>query len=215
MKIHINRRKSEIKNKDLVERRRLQICQAATKLFSKNGYHRTSVKEIAKASKISIGSLYDYIHNKEDILYLFYEQYVHDLERRIEKATQGAKNPVQELRAALMAYLDTADLFQDYVLFFYQESKYMKKKDLIDVFNIELSIMKAFEDIVKKGDNKYFSVKDPFLFSMFVSLLTCGWAIRRWNLKGYNAETYKDCLIDFFLHGIHANARAKRANQPK
>jgi AcrR family transcriptional regulator len=215
MGTYIYGRKSEIKNKDLVEKRRLQICKAAAKLFTKNGYHRTSVKEIAKASKISIGSLYDYIHNKEDILYFFYEQYVHDLERRIEEAAQGAQNPGQELRAALMAYLDTVDLFQDYVLFFYQESKYMKKKDLADVLKVELSIMNVFIDIVRKGDRKYFSVKDPFLFSMFVSLLTCGWALRRWNLKGYSAETYKGCLIDFFLHGIHADEGAAGVNRAK
>jgi AcrR family transcriptional regulator len=204
LKIPVHIKQSEIKNKDLVEKRRIQICKAAEKLFSKKGYHRTSVKEIARASGISIGSLYDYIKNKEDILYFFYKQYSNDLENRIKQATQGVKDPIQELRAALLAYMDTVDLFQEYVLFLFQESKYMKKKDLANIFKLELFIMDFFIDIIKRGDHKYFSVKEPFLAGVFISLLTSGWALKRWNLKGYQLEDYKDYLIDFFLHGVRA-----------
>lgn len=204
MKNPVHIKQSEIKNKDLVEKRRLQICKAAEKLFSKKGYHRTSVKEIAKASRISIGSLYDYIKNKEDILYFFYKQYSDDLENRIKQATQGIEDPVQELRAALLAYMDTVDLFQEYVLFLFQETKYMKKKDLVSIFELELFIMDFFIDIIKRGNHKYFSVKEPFLTGIFISLLTCGWALKRWNLKEYKLKDYKNYLIDFFLHGVHA-----------
>lgn len=204
MKNPVHIKQSEIKNKDLVEKRRLQICKAAEKLFSKKGYHRTSVKEIAKVSGISIGSLYDYIKNKEDILYFFYEQYVNELEKRIKEETKGAKDPLQELRLALGAYMDTVDLFQDYVLFLYQESKYMKKRDLINIFKLEIFTNDIFIDIIKRGNKGYFKVKEPLLTGVFISLLTSGWALKRWNLKGYQLANYKDYLIDFFLHGIHA-----------
>lgn len=204
MKIPVHIKQSEIKNKDLVEKRRLQICKAAGKLFSKKGYHRTSVKEIAKISGVSIGSLYDYIKNKEDILYFFYEQYINELEKRIKEETKGAKDPLQELRLALGAYMDTVDLFQDYVLFLYQESKYMKKRDLINIFKLEIFTNDIFIDIIKRGNKGYFKVKEPLLTGVFISLLTSGWALKRWNLKAYQLANYKDYLIDFFLHGIQA-----------
>jgi AcrR family transcriptional regulator len=190
MEVPVYGKQSNIKNKDLVHQRRIQIIKAAAKLFSRKGYHRTSVKEIAKLSGISIGSLYDYIKNKEDILYFFYERYVNELEKRIKEATKGAKDPLQELRLALGAYIDTADLFQDYVLFLYQESKYMKRRDLVNIF--------------KRGNGEYFKVKEPFLAGVFISLLTSGWALKRWNLKRYKLKDYKDYLIDFFLYGIQA-----------
>jgi len=204
MEIPVYGKQSNIKNKDLVHERRIQIIKAAAKLFARKGYHRTSVKEIAKVSGISIGSLYDYIKNKEDILYFFYERYVNELEKRIKEATKGAKDPLQELRLALGAYIDTADLFQDYVLFLYQESKYMKRRDLINIFKLELFTNDIFIDIIKRGKGRYFKVKEPFLAGVFISLLTSGWALKRWNLKGYKLKDYKDYLIDFFLHGIQA-----------
>ena len=204
MEIQAHGKQSNIKNKELVQKRRIQIVKAAAKLFSKKGYHRTSVKEIAKDSGISIGSLYDYIKNKEDILYFFYEQYVNELEKRIKEKAKGAKNPLQELQMALDAYMDTVDLFQDYVLFLYQESKYMKKRDLINIFKLELFTNDIFIDIIKRGNKGYFKVKDPLLAGVFISLLTCGWALKRWNLKDYRLNDYKNTLIDFFLHGVHS-----------
>jgi AcrR family transcriptional regulator len=204
MEIPAYGKQSSIKNKELVQKRRIQIVKAAAKLFSKKGYHRTSVKEIAKDSGLSIGSLYDYIKNKEDILYFFYEQYVYELEKRIKEETKGAKTPLQELQKALGAYMDTVDLFQDYVLFLYQESKYMKKRDLINIIKLELFTNDIFIDIIKRGNKGYFKVKDPLLAGVFISLLTCGWALKRWNLKDYRLNDYKNYLIDFFLHGVHS-----------
>jgi AcrR family transcriptional regulator len=213
LEIPIYAKQSAIKNKDLVRNRRTQIINGAAKLFSKKGYHRTSVKEIAKASGISIGSLYDYIKNKEDILYLFYEQYAQELERRMKQATQAAQDPVEELRAASIAFMDAVDLFQEYVLFLFQESKYMKKRDLMNIFKLELYSMDFFIDIVKKGNHKYFSVKDPFLFGVFLSLLTCGWALKRWNLKKYKLKDYKEALMDFCLYGIRAQRKVGRGKK--
>ena len=204
MEIPVYDKRSKIKNKDLVHQRRIQIVRAAAKLFAKKGYHRTSVKEIARSSGLSIGSLYDYIKNKEDILYYFYEQYVNELEKRIKEKTKGAKDPVQKLQMALSAYMDTVDLFQDYILFLYQESKYMKKRDLINIFKLELFTNDIFIDIIKKGNQGHFKVKEPFLAGVFISLLTCGWALKRWNLKEYKLDDYKSNLIDFFLHGVHS-----------
>ena len=59
-----------VKNQDLISRRHAQICDVALKLFSRKGFHRTSVREIARGCGLGIGTLYSYIKTKEDILYL-------------------------------------------------------------------------------------------------------------------------------------------------
>ena len=61
---------TQVKNLALVEQRRRQIVDASVVLFIENGFHKTTTRQIAKASRISIGSLYEYIATKEDILYL-------------------------------------------------------------------------------------------------------------------------------------------------
>ncbi len=61
---------TQIKNADLVRERRRQIIDAAVKLFIEHGYHNTTTRMIARAAGFSIGSLYEYVSSKEDLLYL-------------------------------------------------------------------------------------------------------------------------------------------------
>ena len=49
------------------EQKREQILDTATKLFSQHGYHATSVQDIVASSGLSVGTIYLYFANKEEI----------------------------------------------------------------------------------------------------------------------------------------------------
>ena len=61
---------THIKNQELVKERRRQIVDAAVKLFIKYGYHKTTTRALARETGLSIGSLYEYVSTKDDVLYL-------------------------------------------------------------------------------------------------------------------------------------------------
>jgi len=121
----------KIKNRDLIEKRRQQISDGALKLFVEKGYHNTSVRDIAKLSKISTGSIYDYVQTKEDILFMVSQSFFENLEEKVEKALKGMKDPLMKLKATIEAALSVMDDFQEYVLVTYRESKNFKKQDLM------------------------------------------------------------------------------------
>ena len=52
---------TQIKDSELVRKKHLQIAMGASKLFIKKGYFQTSIREISKASGLTMGNLYDYI----------------------------------------------------------------------------------------------------------------------------------------------------------
>ncbi|MCL2812223.1 MAG: TetR/AcrR family transcriptional regulator [Clostridia bacterium] len=57
-----------------------KILRAAAKLFSKSGYHRVTMREIAQDSEINAASIYHYFPSKADILkslYAFYSAELH------------------------------------------------------------------------------------------------------------------------------------------
>jgi AcrR family transcriptional regulator len=54
--------------KQLIEARRDQILDAATKVFAKKGFHRTTTKEIARTAGIAEGTIYNYFNTKSDLL---------------------------------------------------------------------------------------------------------------------------------------------------
>ena len=74
---------TQIKNPELVDRRRRQIAESAVKLFIKNGFHKTTTRQIAQATGFSIGSLYVYVASKEDVLYLVCDSIHAEVERLV------------------------------------------------------------------------------------------------------------------------------------
>lgn len=49
--------------------RRDEILTAAERVFAKNGFHNSTVAEIAKESEFAIGTLYQFFKNKEELYY--------------------------------------------------------------------------------------------------------------------------------------------------
>ena len=52
----------------LREKRRLQIVDAATACFIANGFHQTSMQNLSEATGLSMGLLYRYFANKNEII---------------------------------------------------------------------------------------------------------------------------------------------------
>jgi AcrR family transcriptional regulator len=193
----------KIKNRSLVEKRQQQISDSAMKLFAEKGYHNTSVRNIAELSNISTGSIYDYVRNKEDILFLVSKRFFDNLEKEMEKAQKGLDDPLMKLKATIEAAVSVIDSFQEYVLITYRESKYFKKKDLIGIFKQESFIINIFLKIIEDGNRmSVFSVREPFAVANLLSLMTHCWALKRYNLKELSLFNFKETLIETVLDGI-------------
>lgn len=46
---------------------RAQLLDAATEIFGRKGFHATTLKEIAEAADFSVGSVYSFFENKDDL----------------------------------------------------------------------------------------------------------------------------------------------------
>jgi AcrR family transcriptional regulator len=84
-----------------IEKNKLKIEKAALQLFTRKGFHGTTVREIAKKAGVSMGKLYIYYDTKEDI----FIDLVHHLGRKMEAIRQKDLIP-------LMASLDPDSLRQ-------------------------------------------------------------------------------------------------------
>ncbi len=82
-----------------IEKNKLKIERAALQLFTRKGFHGTTVREIAKKAGISMGKLYIYYDTKEDI----FIDLVHHLGRKMDAIRQRELIP-------LMASLDPDSL---------------------------------------------------------------------------------------------------------
>lgn len=60
--------KSALRRKREREQRYQTILNAAEPLFARNGYHQTRIEQIADTAEVSVGMVYFYFKNKEDLL---------------------------------------------------------------------------------------------------------------------------------------------------
>lgn len=60
--------RTEIQFEKIREQRQTLIMNVALELFANNGFHSTSISNIARQAEISKGLIYNYFENKEDLL---------------------------------------------------------------------------------------------------------------------------------------------------
>lgn len=81
--------------------RRNQILDAATKVFAEKGFHRATIKEIARVAGIADGTIYTYFASKADVLLGILNRLNESTEREQQLLPQNE----QDLRAFFTAYL--------------------------------------------------------------------------------------------------------------
>jgi AcrR family transcriptional regulator len=68
-----------------------RIIKAAFKIFTKKGYHQSTMDDIAKEIGVSKGALYQYFKNKKDLLNEIVLSY-HEMFREVLKTSFGKQN---------------------------------------------------------------------------------------------------------------------------
>src|SRR5690625_2538162 len=93
-----------VKDTALITKRRNQIIKASIALFKQKGFHKTTTREIAKASGFSIGTLYEYIRSKEDVLFLVYESINNAVYKHLKRAIKKEESSSQNLKNIIDSY---------------------------------------------------------------------------------------------------------------
>jgi len=87
--------------------RRQQILDAATRCFTREGFHATSMKDIVRESKLSPGAIYCYFSGKHDIVAAISDER-HRRDSALVQRFVGPANLAEGLRRVGPALLDLA-----------------------------------------------------------------------------------------------------------
>jgi AcrR family transcriptional regulator len=91
-----------------------QILDAAARLFCRQGFEGTSVRDIARAVGMLPGSLYCHFATKEDLLVAVYLRGVEQICGAVQEAVNGRTDPWDRLEAACVAHLEAILRDDDY-----------------------------------------------------------------------------------------------------
>lgn len=112
----------------LQERRRAGILKVAAAIFARHGFADTDVQWIADRLGISKGTIYRYFPSKEKLFLAAVEQGMFQAYEHIDAARRDARNGIEEIRAAVTAYLEFFKANPDLVELFVQERAEFKER---------------------------------------------------------------------------------------
>jgi AcrR family transcriptional regulator len=194
---------ARVKDKQLVSEKRRLIIDGAIKVFKEKGYHKATIREIAEEAKISPGSIYDYFNSKDDILYLFFDNYVRTFFGKLKHLNLHSDDPAERLEIAYRAVLEALLELQDQVLLAYTQARYVKKSYLKDILKKESEVVAYFQKIIEEMGEGLF---DPLMEANFLVFSAVFGVLRHWALK----ERFRDREIIEFLVQSQINGIVRR-----
>lgn len=195
---------SLIDDPELVERRRAQIVAAATTLFASKGFYRTTIKEIAQKAGISAGLVYQYVREKEDVLYLVLLAVVDAYAREIPLAVEGIEDPLDRLTATISAYCRVIERHRAATVLAYRSTRSLPPPTRAIIQQRELEtnrlISTAIEACIKAG---YLRKVDLDVATYQVVMAAHAWALKSWYFKTrMSLDRYIEANIDLMFSGL-------------
>ncbi|KYC92921.1 hypothetical protein B4102_2031 [Heyndrickxia sporothermodurans] len=181
------------------------MIRGAVALFKEKGFHRTTTREIAQAAGFSIGTLYEYIRTKEDILYLVCDS-IYDQVRERLQGMDLEQGTLESLKLGIAYYFNIMNEMQDEVLVMYQEAKSLSKDALPYVLKKEMEMVGMFETLIRRCiENGELMMDDSHIDLLAHNIFVQGqmWGFRRWALKkNYSKEEYIELQTNLLFKGI-------------
>lgn len=197
---------STIKNKDLISRRRRQLVKAASKLFFEKGFDRTTIREISRASGLTMGSLYDYVRSKDDILVLVYK----DVVERFRLSLSGKEEKdwtadPQNLEVLLRRIMKQMYEMTKAVQLLYRESWTRRKDVHLQMREIDRELVARFTKLLLKGQKMgCFKLKNAPITAELIFLSVALPALREWSLADSKPDSVIDTVVGFIMRGLSA-----------
>jgi TetR/AcrR family transcriptional regulator, cholesterol catabolism regulator len=88
------------------DRRLAQILTHATDVFCEKGYEGASMRDLSRASGMSLAGLYYYFESKERLLFLIQKHTFTTIVQRLKSRLEGVNDPEQQIRIFILNHLE-------------------------------------------------------------------------------------------------------------
>ncbi len=145
------------------------IVKSATQVFTRFGFKKTSMDDIARSIRMGKSSIYYYFKSKEEIFQAVVDSEADLLRIKVNKILEGSDDSMSKLRAYVKLRMDLIKQLSNYM-------EILKNDDLMNLALTE-KIRKKYDDeevtiirrILEEGNDKgVFKVKDLNLSSLAI-----------------------------------------------
>lgn len=155
--------------------------------MQQSGFHAISMQSVADEAKISVGLIYQYFGNKEDLLRGVVVDILEDFRDEIPMALAAAgDDPVVGLTTAFRTCCLVVDAKRAAVNLTYRESKTLPPAGLAQIKTLEFETAEPIREVYRNGVAAgVFLDIDARLIAHNMLLTAHGWALKHWNLSSW------------------------------
>ncbi|MFH1058216.1 MAG: TetR/AcrR family transcriptional regulator [Pseudomonadota bacterium] len=185
--------------KDKTALKNLELIIAATlQMANRKGFQAMTMRDLAQASGLSMGTLYDCFAGKDELLEMLQNAHRQVVGRAMAQAVAGVADPAQKLAAAIRAHLYLSEAMQPWFFFSYMEARHLNEAEKEKAKQSELATEKAFADIVAEGRAAgAFADVDPELTAAVIKAAVQDWYLKRgkYARRRVSVERYADFVV--------------------
>ncbi len=186
------------------EKFRRKIIITAGAIFSRYGFKKTTMDEIAKALKMGKSSIYYYFSSKEEIFeaVVLYEANV--LRNELTKAIKSVESPVDKVRNYVFVRMKTFEKLSNYYNAIFDKN--LDHFDFIENIRLkydreELAILRLL--LYHGARKKVFNVTNSSYTALAIQTSLKGLEVPLfWQKKEVDIEERLNGILDVLFHGI-------------
>jgi len=195
-----------VNNEKLVQAKRKHIADCAAKLFAKQGFDATSLREISNACSMPLGSIYNYISTKEDILHFICESASDDWKQIFQNIIADYKDgsATDLLRICIDKWFRYAGEVKDENMFFDREIRHFSSEDRETLLQSQASIVFFFEELLQRGiKSGEFKIDSSVSVAHNILMAGINWGQRGWFLQPrFSLAEYTKIQSDLIIKSI-------------
>ena len=187
----------------LIINRKEQITETAAKLFRKNGYIGTTMRDLAAELGIEAASIYHHVKSKEELLETICFDMANKFILNAKEVNDIYFNAEEKLRLAIKLHIETITLNQNKSAVFLQEWRNLSEPNLSKFKMLRDQYENQFTIIIIDGENEdIFDFVDK-KFAVLSILSTINFVNEWYNPEGkMNAAEIAEKLSNFILGGL-------------
>jgi len=194
-----NRDRIKIKKEPVAVKNLIKISEATLSLSNEKGFSAMSMRDLSARAGLSMGALYSYFSNKDELLDMIQRQSLRVAARVLVDQLTGIDDPLHKLKQAIYAHLYLSEIMHPWFYFSYMEAKNLTKQVQKKAIGLELFTEKIFIDIIEQGkqDRTFKDVNKALVAAMIKAILQ-DWYLKRWKyeMRNISVEQYAGFLID-------------------
>jgi TetR/AcrR family transcriptional regulator, cholesterol catabolism regulator len=195
----------KIKKEAVAVKNLAAIFHTTLRLSNEKGFQTMSLRELSRASGLSMGALYSYFTSKDELLEMIQDQGRRLILKIMAAVVDMGAPATEKLRAAIRGHLYLTEVMQPWFYFSYMETKNLDKRRQKKAIEGELATEKLFIDILEEGiRSNDFQAADPVLTASLLKAMLQDWYLKRWKYAGrrISVDQYADFLVGFMESAI-------------